>query len=137
MGVYEDQIIANAQAIQSILTNAKTITQLTNLGDTISPNSEIAVYDSGGSVTGRLTITELASIIGGVLGLTLGWLFIEGSNVQKDGANSNDSVLEANDVVYFKNITNAGDPLTLVGYTYNGGDKNLLSSYTQNQVITT
>jgi hypothetical protein len=137
MGAYEDQIIANANAIQTILSNAKSIPQLTDLDGTLNATSEIPVYDNNGTITGRITLSELAEIIGGLIGVTSGWRWIEGSNVEKDGANSNDSVLEVNDEVYFKKITNGGDPVTLVGWTYNGGDKELITSYSQNQAIVT
>lgn len=66
-----------------------------------------------------------------------GWLWIEGSNVQKASGNTSKTVLEINDIVWFKDIVNAGDPLTLVGFTYLGGDKTLLDSYEQTKSITT
>ncbi len=137
MGQYEDQIIANANAIQQIINQAKLIPQLPDLDETLGVNSEIPIYNTNGVVTGKINLTELADIIGSIIGVTLGWLWIEGSNVEKDGANSNNSVLEVNDEVYFKKITNAGDPVTLVGWTYNGGDKQLITSYSQNQAIVT
>lgn len=65
------------------------------------------------------------------------WIWIDGSFVEKDAGNVDNTALEANDVVYFKQITNAGDPITLIGHTYNGGDAQLELSYTQNQVIAT
>jgi hypothetical protein len=137
MGQYEDQIIANANAIQQIINQAKLIPQLPDLDETLGVNSEIPIYNTNGVLTGKINLTELADIIGSIIGVTLGWLWIEGSNVEKDGANSNNSVLEVNDEVYFKKITNAGDPVTLVGWTYNGGDKQLITSYSQNQAIVT
>jgi len=45
------------------------------------------------------------------------------------------NVLEIGDEVYFKKITNSGDPKTLIGHTYNGGDDQEFASYTQNQSI--
>ena len=66
------------------------------------------------------------------------WLYIEGSFVEKDAGNTDITALEVNDVVWFKVITNGGAfNETLVGYTYDGGDKDLIGSYTQNQTITT
>jgi hypothetical protein len=137
MGAYEDQIIANANAIQQIINQAKLIPQLPDLDETLGVNAEIPIYDTNGVVTGKINLTELADIIGSIIGVTLGWRWIESSNVEKDGANSNNSVLEVNDEVYFKKITNNGDPVTLVGWTYNGGDKQLITSYSQNQAIVT
>lgn len=63
------------------------------------------------------------------------WKFIEGSFVEKGSGKTSTTVLEPTDDVYFKKITNAGDPLTLIGHTYDGGDTQLRTSYTQNQVI--
>lgn len=66
-----------------------------------------------------------------------GWIWIEGSHVEKDSGNFDITALEAGDIVWFKPITNGGDPLTLEGYTYDGGDSQLIANYTQNQAITT
>ena len=63
------------------------------------------------------------------------WIWIEDSWVVKDAGNLDTTLLEVNDVVYFKAIANAGDPLTIVGMTYTGTDKTLRSHYTQNQTI--
>ena len=104
MGAYEDQIIANANAIQQIINQAKLIPQLPDLDETLGVNSEIPIYNTNGVVTGKINLTELADIIGSIIGVTLGWRWIEGSNVEKDGGNSNNSVLEVNDEVYFKKI---------------------------------
>ncbi len=65
------------------------------------------------------------------------WVWIDGSQVEKGAGNTDRTLLEVNDEVYFKKITNSGDPLTLVGHTYDGGDKQLEASYTQNQAIVT
>jgi hypothetical protein len=65
------------------------------------------------------------------------WIWIEDSFVEKGSGNLDKALLEANDIVYFKKITNAGDPITLIGHTYDGGDKQLQTSYTQNQALTT
>ena len=135
MGQYEEQIIANASAIQTIINNARRIPQLADLNNSIDVNSEIPIYDVTGSVTGRINITELSDIIGNIIGVGVGWKWIEGSNVEKDIGNNNNSLLEINDEVYFKKITNAGDPVTLMGWTYIGGDKQLISSYSLNQSI--
>jgi hypothetical protein len=60
---------------------------------------------------------------------------VEGSQVLKLTSNDDLDVLEAGDEVYWKKIANGGDPLTLIGQTYDGGDKTLRASYTQNQAI--
>lgn len=66
------------------------------------------------------------------------WIFIEDSWVDKDtaGGNVNISVLEIGDQVYYKKITNGTVPLTINGMTYIGGDKQLATSYRQDQTIT-
>ena len=66
------------------------------------------------------------------------WIWIEDSWVVKDVGNTNNALLEANEIVWFKAITNGATfNETLVGFTYDGGDKDLIASYTQNQTITT
>lgn len=65
------------------------------------------------------------------------WLIIEGSLVIKDAGNTDITTLEINDEVYLKKITNETDPITLFGHTYIGGDKQLETSYQQNQAIVT
>lgn len=62
------------------------------------------------------------------------WITIDDSFVEKI-TGINQTILEIDDIVYFKKITNNGDPLTLVGQTYIGGNDQLRSSYTQNQSI--
>lgn len=63
------------------------------------------------------------------------WIWVEDSWIVKIGGNIDTTLLEGGDEVYFKKITNAGDPLTLLGHTYDSGDKQLRTSYTQNQAI--
>lgn len=62
------------------------------------------------------------------------WKFIASSFVEKGGGNSG-AGLEANDRVYFKKITNNGTPMMLIGHTYNGGDDQIRTNYTQEQTI--
>lgn len=69
--------------------------------------------------------------------LNISQCFIEGSFVVKNLANTDIETLEIGDIVYFKPIINASFPMTLIGYTYIGGDKQLETSYQQNQILTT
>ena len=57
--------------------------------------------------------------------------------VRKDVMNgkTNLKTLEIGDEVYFKKISNNGNPMTLIGHTYLGGDQELRESYQQNQTI--
>lgn len=57
--------------------------------------------------------------------------------IRKTGAIGavNPAALQPTDLVLFKEITNAGDPITLFGYTYDGGDENLEASYSLNNAI--
>jgi len=67
-----------------------------------------------------------------------GWVWIDSYWVQKGSGNTDLTALEINDEVYFRKITNAGDPLTLMGQTWDGGDaaaEQLRVNYTQNQAI--
>jgi hypothetical protein len=61
---------------------------------------------------------------------------INGCMVRKPNLLTSDlNILEVGDEVYFKKITNGGDPVTLIGHTYDGGDEQLFENYTQNQSI--
>lgn len=113
--------------ILSILANSKHINELPT-ASSVPSNSWFMFFNP---------LTSRAEKISTSLILSTGWIWIEGSNVQKDSGNNDITQLEINDIVWGKAITNAGDPLTLMGYTYIGGDKELLSSYQQNQAITT
>ena len=64
-----------------------------------------------------------------------GMLWIEDCFVRKAFGNSNITIIEVNDEVHFKKIANTGDPLMLIGQTYDGGDKQLRTSYTQNNAV--
>lgn len=60
---------------------------------------------------------------------------VSGALLKKDAANSNSLALENGDLVLWKEITNNGEPITLFGYTYNGGDEQLETSYSLNNEI--
>jgi hypothetical protein len=65
-----------------------------------------------------------------------GFVFAEGCLVRKANGNLNKDLIEIGDEVYFKSITNAGEPLLLMGHTYNGNvDKQLRGSYVQNNTL--
>jgi hypothetical protein len=65
---------------------------------------------------------------------------IEDCQVRKMTGNTDYSLIESGDEVLYKKITNNGDPVTLLGHTYDpdsigGLDKQLKSSYRQLQII--
>lgn len=64
-----------------------------------------------------------------------GMLWIEDCFVRKASGNVDTTLIEVNDEVHFKKITNAGGPLMLLGQTYVGGDKQIRTSYVQNNAI--
>lgn len=60
-----------------------------------------------------------------------GWLWIDGSWVEKDAGNDDLNSLEVNDIVYFKDVTFGSNTITLRGHRYDGPDPGLQSSYTK------
>lgn len=66
-----------------------------------------------------------------------GWKWIDNSWVEKTIGNTNAAALEVNDIVYFKRITNSGDPLMLIAHRYDGGDPQEEASYSLNESIQT
>lgn len=56
--------------------------------------------------------------------------------IRKEGINISRTTIEIGDTIIFKDILNAGDPITLNGATYIGGDLDLLPSYEFNKTIT-
>jgi hypothetical protein len=120
--------MATIDEVLSILASSKSILELPTASNPLS--TEWAIIWN--NTTNRAEKVRLSSII-----KEFTWIWIELSFVEKDTGNTDELVLEVNDIVWFKKITNAGDPLTLVGFTYIGGDKQLLSSYEQQQAIAT
>lgn len=113
--------------ILSILANSKHINELTT-ASSIPANSWFVFYNP---ITGKAEKISSSVVTSG------GWVWIEGSNVEKLAGNNSIVTLEIGDIVWGKAITNSGDPITLMGFTYIGGDKQLATSYQQNQSITT
>lgn len=60
---------------------------------------------------------------------------IEAALVTKLTGNINNRLIEIGDVVFFKTIENAGNPLILIGDTYIGGNKQLATSYQKNVAL--
>ena len=63
-----------------------------------------------------------------------GWIWVEGSWIQKIG-NTNYEALEVGDIVYYKDVIFDSRTITLVGWTYDGGDKTLKTSYTKTKQL--
>lgn len=114
--------------VLSILADSKTVLELPTATSPIAADWAI-IWNTA---SGRLEKVPYSLISG-----ASNWVWIDGSQVEKGIGNNDLTILEIGDEIYFKKITNAGDPLTLVGQTYDGGDKQLEASYTQNQAITT
>ena len=77
--------------------------------------------------------TQAASIMGDFKLLSQSRLHIDGAEVEKANNNSIITTLQSGDIVYWKTI--AEGPQTLLGWTYDGGDEDVLANYTQNQSI--
>ena len=61
----------------------------------------------------------------------VGWIWIEGSNVEKGAGNTDRTTLEIGDIVWFKDVQDGSRTLTLRGWRYDGGDKTQRTSYTR------
>jgi len=114
--------------VLSILASSKSILDLPTASNPLSTDWAV-IWNNTAERAEKIRLSSISS--------ASPWVWIENSFVVKDAGNFDNTALETNDKVYFKQISNSGDPLTLVGHTYNGGDKTLETSYTQNQAITT
>lgn len=125
-----EQLVIIQNWINSVNVNKK---QIHEFAEVITAESTDYLPTSRNQITKKIKSEKLLDL--SVFG---NWKFIEGSFVEKAVGNLSETILEINDIVYFKKITNGADPLTLIGHTYNGGaDKTLRASYTQNQAIDT
>jgi hypothetical protein len=128
MSNWENQVRENAAAIQKIITDAQEVLQLpTNTN--LAVLDWIVVWSVANSRLEKLSVNSIKFS-------SPGWIWNVNYWMVK-GTGTNVDVLEVDDEVYFRKITNAGDPITLIGFTYNGGDEQLQTSYTQNQALTT
>lgn len=66
----------------------------------------------------------------------LPFAIVDNYMIRKADGNVSDS-LQSGDEVFFRVITNNGDPVLLIGQTYIGGDEQLRSSYEQQTTIDT
>ena len=114
--------------VLSILNNSKTMDELP---------TATALVGTDWAIIWNVALDRAEKISVSTISGVGGWSWIEGSNVEKASTNFDTTTLEIGDEVYFKKITNNSDPVTLVGWTYNGGDKQLIASYSQNQAIVT
>lgn len=128
-------IESRLQALENVVLNSKE-GNLVPVAADIQNIDVLYFYNSATNRTESITKTKLLE---GAFGL---WKFIEDSFVEKGFEKVSENVLEPTDKVYVKRITNAGDPLTLFGHTYDkdsvgGLNKQLRTSYTQEEVIDT
>jgi hypothetical protein len=120
--------MAQIDEILSILAESKTILDLPTAANPLSTDWAI-IWNNTSKRAEKVRLSSISS--------SSPWVWIDGSFVDKHASNFDNTILEANDIVYFKQIDNLGDPLTLIGHTYLGGDATLETSYEQNQSITT
>ena len=59
------------------------------------------------------------------------------SFIKKEGTNVTRIELEIGDTILWREISNNGDPIVLMGHTYIGGDQELETSYELTKVIST
>ena len=115
------------EQILSYLANSKSVDQLPT-ASALPTTGYIPFYNPLTSQLEKISAAQFGGIGA--------WKWIADSWVDKGSGNTDLDALEIGDEVYFKKINNGGDRLTLVGFTYDGPDPDLESSYTQNQVIT-
>lgn len=115
--------------VLSILANSKNVLELPTATATPQATDWLIFWNVSAARVEKIKMTQVSGFPN--------WLWIDDAWVAKAVGNTDIENLEANDVVYFKPITNSGDPLTLLGYTYDGGNDQLEASYTQNQAIVT
>ena len=129
MGAYEEQIKANAAAIQAILDNSKDYEQLDAYVDSPGDGLIITIRNIVTNKTYKITEQQFATLILNYVPVST-WRWIEGSDVKKDVGNVDLETLEVGDTVKFKQITNGGFAVTIPFGVYAGGDKQLVGSYT-------
>ena len=111
--------------ILSTLANSKQVDELPT-ATTVLGSDWAIIWNNANQRAEKIPISTIQA--------STGWLWIEDSYVEKGAGNESLTTLEDGDIVYFKKITNAGDPITLVGHTYDpnavgGLDKELETSY--------
>ena len=134
MTQFEQDVLDRLTDIQNWIDEVNAQSKTTNQYDEAPSDLtgyELRLYKDGDTISKRKDVLQLLA----ELGMFGDWLYISDSFVEKGAGNTNKIVLETNDIVYFKKITNNGDPLTLIGQTYNGVDDQLRTNYTQNQSI--
>lgn len=119
--------MAAIDRVLSILANSKSILQL--------PTATVAPAATDWFVFWNVTTQRAEKIESTKVSGFPGWVWIDSYWVQKGSGNTDLTVLETGDEVYFRKITNGTDPITLMGQSWDGGDEQLRSNYTQNQVI--
>lgn len=120
--------MAAIDEVLSILASSKSILDLPTASNPLSTDWAV-IWNNTANRAEKVRLSLISS--------ASPWIWVEDSFIKKDSGNFDNTLLEANDVVYFKQIANAGDPITLIGHTYLGGDKTLETSYEQQQVIST
>lgn len=130
------QITANYQAIQSILSSTKNISELGGVVSALADADLIGLYKNG--VTLKMTLEELKDY----LSLSIQppgpfiWIETEGCYIRKGAGNLNDLALEDGDRVYHKLVTDTnGDTSELFGHEYQGGASGTRENYIQNITI--
>lgn len=134
MTQFEQDVLDRLTDIQNWIDEVNAQSKTTNEYDEAPADLtgyELRLYKDGDTVSKRKDVLQLLA----ELGMFGDWLYIGDSFVEKGAGNTSKTVLEINDIVFFKKITNLSDPLTLIGQTYDGGDDQLRANYTQNQSI--
>lgn len=136
MSQWQQQIAANAAAIQQIINNAKEINQHDPLATALQADDSLLIQIEATGATVHLTLTELAAavaIINGGAGSS-GWVWsnTEDCEIKKADGNGNLDLIEDGDWVRNKSIEGDTVMLTVAVYdeSADGGDKDSEDSYT-------
>lgn len=141
MSAWQQQIAANAAAIQQIINNSKQINEHDPLATLIQPNDSLLIQIEATGVTVHLTITELAEAITIAQGVAKGWIWSETEEceIKKASGNVNYDAIEDGDIVRNK-IIESGSIMLQIGQfdiSADSGDKDSEDSYVTPWIILT
>lgn len=140
MSAWQQQIIANAAAIQNIINNAKEFNEHDTYSGSLEDADVILMQIDSTGKTVQIPFEDFISYISNlIIGVPTEWITIEDSDVKKASGNTDLTLLEDGDLVRSKLIDNDGSPtmINIAQYdeTAGGGDKTIEDSYIQPWIV--
>lgn len=132
MGYFEDLAQQNATTLAALVAGMKNYEQLDNYAPVVGEAFVFTARDAVNDKTYHFTEVQFINLINSLNNKV--WFFVEGSDIKKE-TGVDITLLEADDIVRFKPITNDGFPVVIPYGTYDGGDKQLLNSYTLQTLV--